>query len=129
LGANREVLGQLVRFGLVGGLSSLHYSVIYLPLATYAVQPVVAVLIAFSVAVVFGYFLHSGWSFKGHGTERTPATQGKFLLVQTFGMILNALFTWVMTGPLHLPVWTPLVPTWTLVPLATFGLQRWWVFG
>jgi putative flippase GtrA len=123
------MLGQLFRFGLVGGLSSLLYSVIYLPLASYAVPPVVAVLIAFAVAVVFGYFLHSGWSFKGHGTERTPATQGKFLLVQTFGMVLNALFTWVMTGPFHWPVWTPLVPTWTLVPLATFALQRWWVFG
>ena len=123
------MLGQLIRFGLVGGLSSLLYSVIYLPLATYVVAPVVAVPIAFGVAVVFGYVLHSGWSFKGHGSERTPTTQGKFLLVQGFGMVLNAIFTWVMTGPMHWPVWSPLVATWTLVPLATFFLQRWWVFG
>jgi hypothetical protein len=34
-----------------------------------------------------------------------------------------------MTGPLQWPVWTPLVLSWTLVPLATFVLQRWWVFG
>jgi putative flippase GtrA len=129
-GANREVLGQLVRFGLVGGLSTLVYAAVYWPLATYVLYPVLAVPIAFAVAVVFGYVLHSGWSFKGHGNARTPATQGKFLLVQAVGMGLNAVFTWVLTGPLfHGPTWWPLVPAVTVTPLATFVLQRWWVFG
>ena len=124
------MLGQLLRFGLVGGLSTLVYAAVYWPLATYVMLPVLAVPIAFAIAVVFGYLLHSGWSFKGHGSKRTPATQGKFLIVQTIGMGLNAIFTWVLTGPLfHGPTWWPLVPAVTVTPLATFVLQRWWVFG
>jgi putative flippase GtrA len=125
------VLGQLFRFGLVGGLSTLVYAAVYWPLATYVVHPLIAVVLGFAVAVIFGYVLHSNWSFKGHGKqERTAATQTRFVLVQLFGMLLNGIFTWVLTGPLfHGPTWWPLVPAVTITPLATFVLQRWWVFG
>ena len=129
LGASREMLGQLFRFGVVGGLSTLVYAAVYWPLATYVVHPVLASVLGFAVAVVFGYVLHSNWSFKGHGTERTPATQTKFVLVQLFGMGLNLAFTWILTGPLlDGPTWWPLIPVATVTPLATFALQRSWVF-
>jgi putative flippase GtrA len=128
-GASREMLAQLFRFGLVGGLSTLVYAAVYWPLATYVVHPLIAVVAGFAVAVVFGYFLHSNWSFRGHGDERTPATRTKFVLVQLFGMGLNLIFTWVLTGPLFDgPTWWPLIPVSTVTPLATFALQRSWVF-
>jgi putative flippase GtrA len=125
------MLGQLFRFGLVGGLSTLVYAAVYWPLATYVVHPLIAVVLGFAVAVVFGYILHSNWSFRGHGKqERDATTQTKFVLVQLFGMVLNGVFTWVLTGPLfHGPTWWPLLPAMTITPLATFVLQRWWVFG
>lgn len=128
--AARALFGQLIRFGMVGGFSTLVYAAVYWPLATYVVHPVVAVVFGFLVAVTVGYFLHSRWSFKDHGkAERSPATQGKFLLVQLAGMGLNAAFTWVLTGPwFHGPTWWPLVPAVTITPFATFALQRWWVF-
>jgi putative flippase GtrA len=127
----RALLGQLMRFGMVGGFSTLVYAAVYWPLATYVVHPLIAVVIGFLVAVTVGYFLHSRWSFKGHAkAEHAPATQGKFLLVQLAGMGLNALFTWILTGPLFDgPTWWPLVPAVTVTPLATFYLQRRWVFG
>jgi putative flippase GtrA len=125
------VLGQMIRFGIVGGLSTLLYAAIYWPLATYAMPPVLAVVVAFAVAVCAGYVLHSRWSFRGHGrSERTAREQTRFLIVQSFGMLLNAIFTWVLTGPLfHGPTWWPLVPAVTVTPLATFGLNRQWVFA
>ena len=124
------VLGQIVRFGIVGGLSTIVYAVIYWPLATYAMEPVLAVPIAFLVAAAFGYVLHSGWSFKGHGRRETGRTQAKFLLVQGFGMLLNAAFTWILTGPwVGGPTWWPLVPVVTITPFATYALNRHWVFG
>ena len=124
------LLGQLFRFGLVGGLLTLLYAVIYWPLATYVVPPVLAVVIAFAIAVTVGYLLHSRWSFKGHGRPETGRTQAKFLTVQTIGMLLNAAFTWILTGPLfHGPTWWPLVPAVLITPFATFALQRYWVFG
>ena len=123
------LFGQLVRFGLVGGLSTVVYAVIYWPLATYVIHPVLAVVVAFVVAASVGYVLHSGWSFKGHGRRETGRTQLKFVLVQGFGMVLNAIFTWVLTGPVGGPTWWPLVPAVLVTPFATFALNRRWVFG
>ncbi len=66
-----DMRGQILRFGITGGLSTLIYSAVYLPLtlwvfarehAVYAVPP------AFAVAVIFGYVMHSRWSFK----DRAP---------------------------------------------------------
>jgi putative flippase GtrA len=125
------LFGQLIRFGLVGAFSTLVYAVVYWPLATYVIPPLLAVLAAFVVAVTVGYFMHSRWSFKGHGkAEGSAETQSKFLLVQTAGLVLNAAFTWVLTGPLmDGPTWWPLVPAVLVTPFVTFALNRWWVFG
>ena len=127
------LLSQLVRFGIAGGLSTLIYSAVYLPL-TYWVLPrawaVLAVPPAFLVAVICGFFLHSGWSFRGHEAGGQGARlHVKFLVVQSFGFVLNALFTWIATALLHQPPWVALIPAATVTPLATFFLNRQWVFG
>ena len=127
------MLGQLIRFGIAGGISTVIYSAVYLPLSAHVfthAHAVFAVPIAFAVAVIAGFFLHSAWSFRGHGTrDRSGRQHGKFLIVQGFGLALNALFTWVLTGPLHQPNWVPLIPVVIVTPLATFALNRQWVFA
>lgn len=127
------VLGQLVRFGIAGGLSTLIYSAVYLPLVTWVLPRELAVLAvppSFLVAVVCGFFLHSAWSFKGHGTrDQSGAQHFKFLLVQGAGLVLNAIITWIITVPLHGPAWLPLIFVVTLIPIVTFLLNRHWVFG
>jgi putative flippase GtrA len=129
-GSIPPILGQLIRFGLVGALSTVVYAIVYWPLATYVIHPVLAVLAAFAVAVSVGYVLHSRWSFKGHGKpEESVQTQGKFVLVQSGGLVLNMLFTWVLTGPMQGPTWWPLVPAVLVTPLLGFALNRKWVFG
>lgn len=124
------VLGQLIRFVIVGGLSTVVYAGVYWPLATYVINPVLASVAGFFVAVIFGYFMHSRWSFQGHGAEENAALKMKFFVVQATGMLLNAGFTWLLTGPwVHGPTWWPLVPAVFVTPFATFALNRLWVFG
>ena len=126
-------LGQLVRFGIAGGLSSVIYSLVYLPLTSFVFPPrlaVAAVPFAFAVAVTFGFFIHSRWSFKDHGArEAGGGQQVKFVLVQSSGLALNALITWIGTAFLHLHPWIPLVPAVLLAAIVTFVLNRIWVFG
>lgn len=124
----REMLGQLIRFGLVGVGLTLLYAAIYWPLATYVMWPVLAVIIAFAIAVTVGFFLHSRWSFKDHGKVEDAKTKAQFLVVQTSGMVLNALFTWIAVDRLHGPTWWPLVPAVLVTPFLTFALNRFWVF-
>jgi len=127
------LLGQLVRFGVVGGLCALVYSAVYLPIATYVLPRRMAVLAvppAFAVAVTLGYFLHSGWSFRGHGRRGEGAGQkAKFVGVQAAGMVLNLLYAWVLSGMLGQPPWVPLLPAVLVTPLVTFAINRAWVFG
>jgi putative flippase GtrA len=127
--ARRETIAQLIRFGMVGIGLTLLYAAVYWPLAEYVMWPVFAVLIAFAVAVTAGFFLHSRWSFKGHGKVETTSTKLQFLAVQTTGMLLNALFTWIAVDFLGGPTWWPLVPAVLITPFVTFFLNRWWVFG
>ncbi|MBA4048413.1 MAG: polysaccharide synthesis protein GtrA, partial [Sphingomonas sp.] len=55
--------------------------------------------------------------------------QAKFVVVQGVGLSLNAAFTWGMTALLGLPSWAALIPVITITPIATFVLNRQWVFG
>jgi putative flippase GtrA len=128
------VLGQLMRFGIAGALSSLVYSIVFLPLAWYVTGErlsVIAVIPAFFVAASVGYILHSNWSFRGHGSrDNARSRQMKFLIVQALGMVLNLAFTWIITGPLlHQPAWVSLIPCFLVTPFATFALNRQLVFN
>ena len=127
------IFGQLVRYGIAGGLATAIYSSVYLPLAWWVFpdgQAVLAVLFAFVTALCAGFFLHSTWSFGGHGTRDNSGRQhAKFLMTHCVGLALNTLFTWTLTAGFHLPAWAPLIPSVTLTPLVTFALQRQWVFS
>jgi putative flippase GtrA len=129
LTVSNETFGQLLRFGIVGLSLAALYSAIYWYLATYVIPPVLAVVIAFLVAVSIGFVLHSRWSFRGHGKREDRRMKIKFLAVQGSGFLLNEAFTWVLTGPMQGPTWWPLVPAILVTPLATFLLNRQLVFS
>ncbi|WP_338057227.1 GtrA family protein [Sphingomonas corticis] len=131
-GEARAMFWQLVRFGIAGGITTLIYCVVYLPLTAWVLphaQAVYAVPPSFAVAVTCGFFLHSRFSFRGHGT-RAPglSQQAKFVAVQATGMALNAIVTWVGTAKLGLAPWVPLLPAIVLATMLTFLLNRYLVF-
>ncbi|MBO9713051.1 MAG: GtrA family protein [Sphingomonas sp.] len=127
------MLGQLVRFGIAGGISTLIYLAVYLPLIFWVldrVHAVYAVPPAFAVAVTAGYFLHSRWSFKDQGSrDPGPAQKVKFVAIQASGVALNALVTWVGTALLGFPGWVPVLPAVGLATIITFLLNRYLVFN
>ena len=129
LNVRNETFGQLVRFAIVGFSLAAIYSAIYWYLATYVMAPMLAVVVAFAVAVSLGFVLHSRWSFRGHGKAEDKRMKMKFLAVQGAGFLLNEAFTWILTGPMHGPTWWPLIPAIFVTPLATYLLNRQWVFG
>ncbi len=127
------LLKQLVRFGIAGALSSVVYSLVYLPLTAFvfpAKMAVAAVPFAFALAVTFSYVVHSRWSFKDQATAAAgTARQAKFVAVQAAGLSLNAVITWVGTSLLYLHPWVPLVPAIFLAAIMSFALNRFWVFN
>src|SRR3954470_24524735 len=125
------MLVQLLRFGMVGGfVTALGAGAYWVPATFLGVHPLAANVFGYLVAAGVGYVLHSRVSFKGHGSRDNPVQRtGRFLVVSLVSLALNSLFVWVLTGLLHGPTWWPVVPMIFATPLATFALNRYWVFA
>ncbi|HLL29825.1 MAG TPA: GtrA family protein [Allosphingosinicella sp.] len=124
-------LGQVIRFGVVGGFVTLvGMAVYYFPATFMGVHPLAANLLAYLVAMGLGFVLHSNVSFKGHGSRDNPGRRtGRFFVVSLVSLGLNSLFVWVLTGLLDGPTWWPLIPMLLVTPVVTFSMNRHWVFG
>jgi putative flippase GtrA len=129
LSSNRELAGQMLRYGVIGvGLAAL-YAAIYWAGATLLAMPAqLANGAGFVAALVAGYILHSQWSFRGHG-QRSGWSWSRFLVVNFAGYLLNCLWVWLIVDELARPVALSIVPIVTLTPLFTFLLNRRWTFA
>lgn len=121
----------MIRFGLTGGLLSVLVAAGYWAVATFlGVEPMLSLTLNYLAFTALGYVLHSRWSFKGHGgRDREGVRKVRFFVVNTFGFLLNQFFVWYLVKYLDGPVWWAVIPILCVTPLATFSLQRWWVFG
>ncbi|MBA3676052.1 MAG: GtrA family protein [Sphingosinicella sp.] len=126
-----ELFGQLVRFALTGGLLTLLVAGGYWFVADiFGVEPLLSMTINYVVFTGLGYFLHSRWSFKGHGSrEKAGARAIRFFTVNTLGFVTNQFFVWLLVKQLDGPNWWPVIPVLFVTPLLTFALNRKWVFG
>lgn len=126
-----EPFFQIVRFALAGAALTLLVSLLYL-LATgfTSVGPAVALTLATALASVAGYFVHNSFSFRGSGKRDWPTLRfGRFLVTNGVGYVLNLSFVYIMEDFAHLSEWTPVLAFCTVTPLATFLLNRNWVFA
>lgn len=124
------LLGQLIRFSLVGGFVTALGAGVYLAAAYAGVPPLLANFLSYLVAMGVGYVLHSRVSFRGHGSRDNPGKRTiRFVAVSLVSLALNSLFVWAMTGPLGWPLWSPVLTMLFVVPVVTFALQRRWVFA
>lgn len=127
----RALIGQLVRFGLTGGLATIVNIAVYqIAAARFALDPNLAWAIGYVAAALVGYVTHSRWSFRGHGVRDNLArTGGRFVIVSLISFALNSLWVWLLVQIFALPLWAPYPLVLALTPLITFTLNRKWVFG
>lgn len=125
----RRLLGQLARFIVSGAfVTALGVGVYALVALVFRWHPQLGNFLAYVVAVATGYFMHSSWSFKGHGSERTHATKLRFITVSVISYALNSLWVWLLYTHLGLGRAAPIVPMLLVTPAVTFVLNRQWVF-
>jgi putative flippase GtrA len=130
LAPHRDMIGQLVRYGLTGGFVTLiGVGVYWGSLKTLGTPPLLATFLAYLVAVVIGYVLHSRFSFKGHGSrDDTIGTTSRFFAGSLLSYGLNSLFVWLVTGPMARPAEWGIVPMVFVTPVILFIVNRLWVF-
>jgi putative flippase GtrA len=130
MAVDRALLGQLLRYGITGGLASVLNIALYWIGATFlGIDPNLAMVLGYLAAVVVGYVIHSRWSFRGHGRRGNVArTGGRFFLVSLVSLALNSLWVWLFVRYWGGPTWWPIPFTLTVTPLLVFWLNRRWVF-
>lgn len=124
------LIGQLWRYGVSGGVvTALGVGAYWLAAVPLGVDPLIANLLGYLVAVAAGYVMHSRWSFRGHGRRDDPLrTTSRFFLVSLVSLGLNSFWVWLLTDHFLLhPNW-PMLPMLFVTPLVTFELNRRWVF-
>jgi putative flippase GtrA len=125
------LLGQMVRFGVTGGLLTVLVAGGYWVVATLLrVEPMLSLTLSYLLFTPLGYLLHSRWSFKGHGSrDKAAARTVRFFTVNTSGFLTNQFFVWFLVRHLGGQTWWACVPIVLVTPLVTFSLQRRWVFA
>ena len=125
----RAMIGQLTRFVISGAfVTALGVGVYALVALVLRWHPQLGNFLAYAVAMATGYLMHSRWSFRDHGGERTHATRIRFVVVSLVSYGLNSFWVWLLTAALRLdPAW-PILPMLFVTPAVTFLLNRQWVF-
>ena len=115
-----------VRFGIVGGLSTITYWSIGLGLHWWGMLPVlVNNALAYGIGFSVSYVGHRTWTFQSHGSHRSQLP--KFALAQGVGLGLN---TCIIATLMHWGMsYTPAMVIATFsVPVVIYFISRFWVF-
>jgi putative flippase GtrA len=125
----RIMLAQLLRFAVTGAfVTALGVGVYALVALALRWEPQLGNFLAYVVAVATGYVMHSRWSFRDHGGQRTRTTQLRFVVVSLISYALNSFWVWLLFSHLDLGRAAPIVPMLFVTPVVTFVLNRQWVF-
>jgi putative flippase GtrA len=125
----RTVIAQLARFVVSGAfVTALGVGVYALVALVFRWHPQIGNFLAYVVAVASGYVMHSQWSFRGHGGDRTHGTKLRFVIVSLISYALNSFWVWLLFSQLQLGRAAPIVPMLFVTPAVTFLLNRQWVF-
>jgi putative flippase GtrA len=125
----RTVVVQLARFVVAGGfVTALGVSIYALVALVLRWNPQLGNLLSYLIAMGVGYLIHSRFSFRDHGADRTHATRARFVTVSLISYALNTFWVWLLYTRLHLGRGAPMVPMVFVTPFVTFVLNRQWVF-
>lgn len=122
----RERVTELIRFGLVGGLSTLVYLGLYAATIGLGGGFVLAALIAFALSATLGFFLHHRFTFR----VDNPTANGmaRWLLLQGTVVGINIALLALLVHGADLNRIVAQVILLPVIPLLTFVASRQLVF-
>lgn len=113
---NNPHVRQFVRYVIAGAVAASLELSLFLFLIHAQWWHVAANTVAFSAAVVFGFFTQKYFTFRDN-RKKHVSQAAKFALVVAVGFILTQLFTWFFIDVLH---WWPVIAKCTQLVLVLF---------
>lgn len=129
----RRLLGQLMRYAVVGFCVTLAQAAVYWLLATYAgIHVQFANFAGYVAAVMLGYVFHGRYTFadprRANGVAAHAARGARFVLASLASLGLNALWVWLCVSWQGWPTWAPIPGMLFVTPALVFVLNKKWVF-
>jgi len=119
---------ELTRFGLVGiSAAMIHFAIVVALVESQWLQPLVANIVAFSVAFQISYWGHRYWTFSGTQQKHAVAFP-RLLLVSGLAFITNESLFYILMTLFKLPYMLALLMVLSVLPVAVFTLNKLWVF-
>jgi putative flippase GtrA len=120
---------QLVRFALGGLACTLFATCVYIAAAVgFGIAALSANTISHGFGIFASYMVHSRWSFAAGGKGEEAAMIARFVAVSGFAYALNSFWVWVAVHALDLSPLAPVPAMIFITPVASFLLNRYWVF-
>jgi putative flippase GtrA len=126
----RTLLGQVLRYGITGGIVTVFGVAAYLLAVGWAdFVPLVANIIAYLVSMALGYFMHARFSFRETSGDASAKQGGKFFITSGISFALNSFFVWLFTDVAGWDERTPVIAMIFITPAICFVIYRKWVFA
>jgi putative flippase GtrA len=119
--------GRIVRFALVGGLSTLAYGACaWLAVDRLRLSPLVATLLAYLLVIPLNFLLQRSFAFRSAGTMRHEIP--RFIVVHGLNMGASFVAMWSVTVAFGLDYRWGILATMCIVPALVFIALEGWVF-
>lgn len=126
----RVLLGQMLRYGITGGIVTVFGVAAYLVAVGWVdLAPLVANIIAYLVSMGLGYFMHARFSFRETSGDASAKQGGKFFITSGISFALNSLFVWLFTDVAGWDERSPVIAMIFITPAICFVIYRKWVFA
>lgn len=108
--SRRSVIGQVFRFGVVGGINTivdlaiLNLLILLTHTGRAGAMYALFKTIAFACAVLNSYLLNRSWTFKPAPQKRQTVEGAQFLFVSILGAVVNVGSSWYVATYTH-PAW------------------------
>ena len=126
-GAARALLGQLVRFGLVGCSNTVLSWCVYALLVRSGVPVLLASALAWTLGAVNSFVLNRRWTFRSRG--RWTPELARFGAVQCAGLVMNLAMLDALTRDAGVHPLVAQALVYPVTTLTTFALSRQWAFS
>ncbi len=123
----RNFAGEGLRFGLVGIGATLTYLAISLAAQWLWGRPLLSSSLGYGASVGVSYFGHGTFTFRTGRPHRTTGPRFVAMSLAVFG--LTNLIVLAVTGPLGQPFAVAAALVVVSIPLFTWMLARFWIFG
>ena len=120
---------QFIRFAIVGILSTLIHSGVYLStLNILKLNAQLSNMVGFGVAFIASYVGQRFWTFREVKIKNKRRSQFKFLISASFSYLLNSLWVFVVEVAFKISPKYAIVGIVFITPLITFIVLKMWVF-